>query len=392
MASVSASEQSNQSYPSCIYGRDELEASGKKYPHASFESYQSHRDKKGGDDGILSIIKRADQQEHPPKAHTTEWVKDQWAKTEDKHSPDNYTAFEKPMLLNIEEQINTVLIAKPPASHFLLLGLGSPHDTHDGETAILQYVQARDLIHHCVTKLAEQYSEGDFDSHVRHHTPDIVCDSSRWFKSDRDFIRDKFRGALKHCKFLYAPLSHVLELVDSASVIVFCFCPDNPVRQMIADMAAQSTGTPRAIFCAEASKTPPSRNEERFEADRSSPQVVDFLASYEGEKCTGLPDLAPGMATWLYVDPIYPKQAESLSCSPSVPSAGNSPEATDTEASGVASSHDSQATESARSEGEETSSDVGIMTTGSLDSEVAAEVKRSWWKLTEMRDDYLYES
>jgi hypothetical protein len=201
------------------------------------------------------------------------------------------------MLSNIEEQINTVLIAKPAASRFLLLGLRSPHDTHDGETAILQYVQARDLITHIFTKLARQYSEDDFDSHVREHTPETVCDSSRWFQSDLVFIKDRLcGGAMEHCNFAHAPLTRILPLVDSPSVIVFCFRPDNPVRQMVVDMTTQSTETPRAIFCAKASETPPSRNDKMFEPDRSSKRVVDFFEDYEGRECSGLPELAPEMS------------------------------------------------------------------------------------------------
>jgi hypothetical protein len=122
MTSVSASEQSNQSDPKWVYDRDELEAIGKKYPHASFESYQSH-EMKDPNGEPSSIIKRADQQEFPPTAHTTEEVRLQWEKTEQKHKPDHYRGFQIPMLLNFEEQLNTVLITKPPASRFLLLGL-----------------------------------------------------------------------------------------------------------------------------------------------------------------------------------------------------------------------------------------------------------------------------
>jgi hypothetical protein len=132
-----------------------------------------------------------------------------------------------------------------------------------------------------VTKLAKQYSESDFGSFLDDCTPEIVCDSSRWFQSDLKFVeKDIFGGALADCKFLHAPLSRILQLVDSKSVLVFCFQPNNPVRQMMVDMVRQSYDKPRAIFCAEASGTPPSRREGVFEADRSSPRVVEFFKGY----------------------------------------------------------------------------------------------------------------
>jgi hypothetical protein len=99
--------------------------------------------------------------------------------------------------------------------------------------------------------------------------------------------------------------------------------------------------------------------------------------------------LAPGVATWLYVNTLDAEETESLSDSPSVPDAKESPEATDTQASGVASTHDSLATESARSEGIETSSHAAS-TWGSVGSSVDAFAERSWWDPPEPNDDFLY--
>ena len=89
------------------------------------------------------------------------------------------------------------MIQKPPVSRFLLLGMGSPHDAEFSKESISQYQQARDMIHRCVNEILKDCIIHDWEAFLSQCPTDIICDSSRWFKEDFDFVKNViFGGAL----------------------------------------------------------------------------------------------------------------------------------------------------------------------------------------------------
>jgi hypothetical protein len=359
MASASPSSSSGDAW---LYQWDELYAAGQDHPHATFESWNSFQRNVDQDIDRTSIIKQTYDQIPPPKKRETKDVLQDW------ETANRALKIEQPggtgpnLLTNIQEQLNTILTTKPAVQRFFLLGMGSPHDEQCGKEAVMQYLQAKDLITHCVTKRSLGYGESNWDAFIDKCPAEIVCDSSRWHESDLKFVRDEvFGGALEHCTFLHAPLSHMLYVADSPYVFVIMFNPDNPVRQMLADLALHSNSRPRAIVCAHASVDTPSRCEGIFERDESSPRVTEFLDwQYIGMECKGLPDLAPGSGKpWLYVDRSRAGDTPITSVWPSVhstPSAADKPRPTNTPNDRVASPHAGVIAKSERSEATETSS------------------------------------
>lgn len=317
-----------------------------------------------------------------------------WDKFEREHTPDNYRCFDVPMLVGLQDKLNDILIARIPVSRFLLLGMGSPHDQTLGAAAVSQFTQARDLIQHCLTKLALSFSKTDLDAYVRICTPEIVCDSSRWYDKDVAFVKSAMcSGALEHCAFKYAPLGHVLGLVDSLSVFVLIFRPDNLVRQMLVDMVSQSTAIPRAILCANAAMDLPSRYDGVFEPDLSSETVVGaFEADYgDGVECIGFPDLAPGITPWLYVSKVRGLRGGVQDMSGSSSQSPRGHESEDMEDVTTTPPSESKVAESAMSMIVEVSSQAGE--TGESGQSVASAPEgRSWWELPESGNDYLYEA
>ena len=82
------------------------------------------------------------------------------------------------------------------------------------------------------------------------------------------------------------------------------FKPDNPVRQMLADLILHSNSRPRAILCAEASVDTPSNRPDVHEPDDSCETVEEMLGDmYVGKECSGFLEIAPGAGKpFLYVD------------------------------------------------------------------------------------------
>jgi hypothetical protein len=202
-------------------------------------------------------------------------------------------------------------------------------------------------------------------------------------------------GSLEHCAFKHAPLSHVLYLLDSPSVFVIMFQPDNPVRQMVVDMVNDITkppiSKPQAILCAEASVDLPSRDKDTFEPDLSSEAVVKFFAAYQGTEYPGLADIVPGIQPWLYLNPkglFYKQGATGLPYLS--PEPGASYGQSDVIAPASMSSSEGKAAERAESEDTETSSEADAITGESVQSGESEPPLASLWSLPKRDHDYLY--
>jgi len=351
---MTSSPESNTSESKYLYVKDELADIARDFPHARFEGNKSFdlKTRLGEKDTIIK-----DDERPPSGARDTEAVIGDWERAELLCTAQQFTKAERTMTSSIEDNLDTVAIAPLPVTRFLLLGFGAPHDELYGEKAVLQYCIARHFITFYFNEVANRYT--DFNAFVAACQPEIICDSSRWYKQDLPYLKKKFEGALGSWKFLHAPLGNVLQVVDSRNVFVIMFQPDNPVRQMLADvvLASDSDSMPAAIICAKASEDVPSRHTGVFEPDETHDHVEVLLARYRGIECADMPDLAEGFKPWLYIDRELPNQAPmsiassstASSSNPSVHSQGNTPEAAAAPAHSPAPSHTGDTTESAHS-------------------------------------------
>jgi len=341
MTSVSPSITSSGSGDAWLYQWDELFEVGENHPHATFESYGSYQKKIDQDSKQTSIIKNNHDEKPPFLKRATEDVKRDWDAAMIEHEIEQPGGEGPTILDGIEDQLNTILDRKPAVQRFLLLGMGSPHDKQCGKEAIRQYLQARHLIYHLVNKRSRAYGESSWDDYVKKCPPEIICDSSRWFEGDFEFVRNEiFAGGLEHGVLQHAPLPHVLSIADAPFVMVIMFNPDNPVRQMLADLILHSNSRPRAIVCAQASVHTPPR-EDVFEADRITPGITElFDEQYKGEECVWFPDIKGTTGKpWLYVDrdetSVPPEEVQASERS--TPSATSRPKSTNSPFESVAS-------------------------------------------------------
>lgn len=97
---------------------------------------------------------------------------------------------------------------------------------------------------------------------------------------DIEDIKLKFEP-LRSARVRHAPLRHVLLQVNSPQVCVITFIPNNPIRQMIADLVRETSIYPPVVICAPAYYNNRSRDAMLPEsADLTSNRVEDWLHEY----------------------------------------------------------------------------------------------------------------
>ena len=369
-----------------LFAKPALAEICKQYPHISFESYQSYQKKEATDPRVQKFLSPAlvdNAGRLPlPEARELSEVDQNWKDAENEFPfqmpggmgqnllsgddgdrptvhprkiseiDQNWTAsrielpFEKPggmgqtLLSHDDEDRLTILAGAPaPVTKFLLLGFGSPHDKDYGRLAVRHYYLAQQILNNYLNRVLNHWTDSGYfyKDYIRFIKPEVICDSSKWYVEDVDWVKNKF-SKLKDCAFKYAPISHILQVIDSPNVFVITFQPDNPVRQMLTDIVLESRQMPQAILCPRVDQVPPSRHPEIFEADETSDRVVQLFENYNGGECTGLPEISPGMRPWLYTHKQLETERVPADSPPGDPrpSVGATPEPTDTPAGSVA--------------------------------------------------------
>ncbi|KAG9385820.1 hypothetical protein A1F94_002570 [Pyrenophora tritici-repentis] len=186
----------------------------------------------------------------------------------------------------IEPLFDILVEAKQPICKFLLLGMGPIYANQGLKShwGLVQYTLARQLIKRYITKHATKYH--NYDERGQLWEYEIVVDHSQHTQSDISYLEAFFnrigpvhvhgRTNTYNVRFLHAPLAHLLISVDLPNTFVFCFKPDNPVRQLLAERPGKTK--PQAIICAPGDIDNKTRDPSKdFAADMSSDGVRDWL-------------------------------------------------------------------------------------------------------------------
>ncbi|CAE7174969.1 hypothetical protein P3342_007878 [Pyrenophora teres f. teres] len=187
----------------------------------------------------------------------------------------------------IEPVFDILVNAKKPICKFMLLGMGAVYIDQGPKShwEMVQYALARQLIKHYITKHATKYHNCDERGQLWEY--EVVVDHSQLTLSDISYLEAFFneigpihvfgRKSTYNIRFLHAPLAHLLVSVDLSNTFVFCFKPDNPIRQLLAERPGKDK--PQAIICAPGDIDNEARHPSKdFAADMSSDSVRDWLA------------------------------------------------------------------------------------------------------------------
>ncbi|CAO2652875.1 Nn.00g022860.m01.CDS01 [Neocucurbitaria sp. VM-36] len=325
-----------------LFVKRELELIGNNCPHMTFESYQSYKEKTDQNPSKTTICKSAPRWRLPLALRPKQYIP---KPTEEVHNCWNFLDFhfgqspsydiagnhltgclDYDAVAKIGFALDELSRSPVGVSKFFLLGMGSVHDIRSGSVATKQYFISFLVIKDYLRRLIRPGTAATrFNPDIvvdatlmRRYNPEIVIDTTYCSTSDIEFLEEKF-GTLTDCTMSYAPLSHILTIVDSPHAFIITFTGDNPVRQMIADIVYNNPlSPPPAIICTPWYLDNDPKDEALYGTDRNSDRVVAWLKDYKATKFTEIwpRGHSPFQETWLFVHKDFAhKTAEDLQVS-----------------------------------------------------------------------------
>lgn len=209
------------------------------------------------------------------EAMNTEWTRIE----------ENFQAsIEQRELCNLSTPLDNATTFKPTINVILVLGLGSLSKTSDRIKSMRQHYFTFQLIRRYVNKLQLGYNI------KKHNGPKVFVDCTHYNLQDYGFAKKKFAYTeVMNVNFL--PLSTILKILSpdtSTSIFLIIYKPDNPIRQMVADLVLPEDSDdpgdhkiPPLIICAPSDiETLPS-DPEHWSGDETSDRVQRLLKEYE---------------------------------------------------------------------------------------------------------------
>ncbi|KAF2866058.1 hypothetical protein BDV95DRAFT_611936 [Massariosphaeria phaeospora] len=188
---------------------------------------------------------------------------------------------QEPAFERIYQKLRQSVAINPPALNLLILGLPSPVEGTYFQDGPPQFMMTSHIVANIVWLVHTR-----FGGKIK---PKVFLDYSS-FNKEKDMTVDNLQYVRQHLgfsnngwnTFQFSPLGHLLAAACNHHNIVVMFMPENPIRQMMADILLHNTTDklPQMIIC------PPwdiniTRKDSGSGGDKTSTRVKQLLGRYE---------------------------------------------------------------------------------------------------------------